>query len=129
MIARMPTHCKDDTCPSCVVAGDYIFLAHHAGGHEKDDVEYQTRASLHALRETLESVDAKLEDMVQLNLYLRSSDDFGKVRDIFREYFTEQQYPARMTVISDFINNSCLCMMDGIAYKPELGKSVLNPLR
>lgn len=26
MIRRMPTHCGDETCSSCVVAGDYIFL-------------------------------------------------------------------------------------------------------
>jgi hypothetical protein len=25
MIKRIPTHCGDDTCPSWVVAGDYIF--------------------------------------------------------------------------------------------------------
>lgn len=31
MIIKMPTHCGDDTCSSCVVAGDYIFLAHHGG--------------------------------------------------------------------------------------------------
>ena len=45
MIKRLPTHCGDETCPSCVVAGDYIFLAHHAGGFEKKDIAYQTIAS------------------------------------------------------------------------------------
>ena len=29
MIKRMPTNCGDKTCPSCVIAGDFIFLAHH----------------------------------------------------------------------------------------------------
>lgn len=28
----MPTHCGDKTCSSCVVAGDFIFLTHYAGG-------------------------------------------------------------------------------------------------
>ena len=36
MLKRMPTHCGDDTCASCVVAGDYIFLAHHSGHKAKD---------------------------------------------------------------------------------------------
>jgi len=39
MIKRMPTHCGDETCPSCVIAGDYIYLAHHAGGFEKNDIK------------------------------------------------------------------------------------------
>ena len=41
MIRRMPTHCGDETCSSCVVAGDYIFLAHHGGGQDKEDIIYQ----------------------------------------------------------------------------------------
>ena len=34
MVKKMPTHCGDDTCSSCVIAGDYIFLAHHGGGQD-----------------------------------------------------------------------------------------------
>ena len=34
MIVKMPTHCGVDTCSSCVVVGDYIFLAHHGGGQD-----------------------------------------------------------------------------------------------
>ena len=29
MMKKLPTHCGDDTCSSCVIAGDCIFLAHH----------------------------------------------------------------------------------------------------
>lgn len=71
MIKRMPTHCGDDTCPSCVIAGDYIFLAHHAGGFDKDDIVYQMEASFNSLKRTLESAGATLDDMVQINLYLK----------------------------------------------------------
>lgn len=35
MITRLLTHCKDDTLSSCVIAGDFIFLAHHGGGQDK----------------------------------------------------------------------------------------------
>lgn len=34
MIKPMSAHYGDDTCSSCVVAGDYIFLAHHGGGQD-----------------------------------------------------------------------------------------------
>ncbi|ACS85974.1 RidA family protein [Musicola paradisiaca] len=115
MIMRAAPHTKDDTCPACVVAGGFIFLAHHSGGHEKADAVFQARASLKALSRTLQSVDASLNDMVQLTLYLKHRQDFPAVRDVFREFFTDGHYPARMTVFTDFISENCLCMMDGTA--------------
>lgn len=116
MIKRMPTHCGDDTCSSCVVAGDFIFLAHHAGGFDKDDVVHQMEASLSSMQRTLESVGATLDDVVQINLYLRRIEDFPKARDVFYRYFMNG-FPARMTTTSDFVSPACLCMLDGVAYK------------
>jgi len=116
MIKRMPTHFGDDTCSSCVVAGDYIFLAHHAGGFDQDDIGHQMKVSFDRLRATLESVGATLDDMVQINLYLKNIEDFQKARDVFYEYF-KNDFPARMTTTTDFVNSSCLCMIDGIAYR------------
>lgn len=119
MITRTRTQCKDNTCPSCVVAGGFIFIAHHSGGHEKEEIAFQMRASLDALRKTLHSVNATLDDMVQLNLYLRHRADFSKARDIFYECFTEQKFPARTTLFTDFVNEKCLCMIDGVAFRPK----------
>ncbi|MFT8211268.1 MAG: RidA family protein [Symbiopectobacterium sp.] len=80
---------------------------------KKLDAVFQARASLRALSKTLQSVNASLDDMVQLTLYLKHRHDFPAVRDTFREFFTDGHYPARMTVFTDFINESCLCMVDG----------------
>lgn len=104
MIAKMPTHCGDDTCSACVVAGDYIFLAHHGGGQEVEDIAHQMRATL--------------DDIVQLNFYIRNVSDFRRGADVFREYFLNGA-PARTTVVTDFVGPGCLCQMDGIAYKPQ----------
>jgi 2-iminobutanoate/2-iminopropanoate deaminase len=125
MIERMPTHCGDETCPSCVVAGDFVFLAHHAGGFDKDDVVYQMEAAFDRLKGTLESVGASLDDMVQINLFLRDIEDFRPARDVFYKYFNE--FPARMASTTDFVDSACLCMLDGIAYKKgvsSLGESM-----
>jgi 2-iminobutanoate/2-iminopropanoate deaminase len=119
MIKRMPTHCGDDTCPACVVAGDYIFIAHQAGGHDKDDIEYQMHASFNSLKNTLETAGATLDDMVQINLYLKNIEDFRKARDVFYQYF-KNGFPARMATTTDFVSPGCLCMLDGIAYKKQL---------
>lgn len=117
MIKRMPTHCGDDTCSSCVIAGDYIFLAHHAGGHDKKDIVYQMRKTFESMKKTLASVGATLDDVVQINLYLRNIGDFRLAADVFREYYKDGA-PARMTATTEFVGETCLCQMDGIAYKP-----------
>jgi 2-iminobutanoate/2-iminopropanoate deaminase len=119
MIQRMPSHYGDDTCSSCVVAGDFIFLAHHAGGFEKEDIAYQMEAGFNDLKKTLQSVGASLEDMVQINLYLKNIEDFRKARDVFYSYFKDG-FPARMSTTTQFVNPSCLCMMDGIAFKKQI---------
>ena len=121
VIKRMPTNCGDETCPSCVIAGDFIFLAHHAGGNAKAGVENQMRASLERMKKTLESVGAEMNDVVQINLYLRFTEDFDKARMVFYEYFEKGSFPARMTTTTDFIDDHCLCMVDGTAYKPGAG--------
>lgn len=118
MIQRIPNHYGDDTCSSCVVAGDYIFLAHHGGGQDVDDLAHQTRSTLESIRQTLARVGASLEDVVQLNYYIRDVEDFRKGADVFREFFPKGA-PARMTVVTEFVGENCLCQMDGIAYKPS----------
>ena len=115
MIARMPTHCGDETCPSCVVADEFVFLAHHAGGFESDDVAVQMRACFEAMQRTLETIGAALENLVQVNLYLRDIEDFRRARDVFYEYF-EHGFPARMATTTAFVDGACLCMLDGVAY-------------
>ena len=116
MVQRIPTNCDDETCPSCVVAGEYIFLAHHAGGFESNDIAYQMKASFDRLEETLKSVGSSLDDMVQIHLYLKKTEDFTTARDIFYTYF-KNWFPARMTSTTNFLSPSCLCMLDGVAYK------------
>ena len=120
MLKKMPTHCGDDTCASCVVAGDFIFLAHHSGHNSRngDDIADQVRNTFENIKHTLSTVNATLDDIVEVKFYLKSKDDFRKGRDVFTEYF-KNGAPARMTIFTDFLDDNCLCMLDGIAYKPN----------
>lgn len=118
-IKRMPTHCGDKTCPSCVIAGDYIYLAHHAGGFEKRDIRHQMRAVFERVKNTLATAGATLGDMVQIHLYLYDLSDFDGAIEVFNEYLDEDCFPARMTSTSEFLNKECLCMIDGVAYKKK----------
>ena len=117
-IARLPSHYGDDTCSSCVAAGDYLFLAHHGGGQDVEDLVHQTRASIESLAQTLAKFGATLEDVVQVNYYIRDVKDFRKGADVFREYF-KNGAPARTTVVTQFIGSTCVCQIDAIAYKPR----------
>ena len=54
MTVRMPTNCGDETCPACVIAGDFIFLAHHAGGFESSEVVHQLEVCFERMSKTLE---------------------------------------------------------------------------
>jgi len=119
MIKKMQTHCGDDTCSSCVVAGDFIFLAHHGGGQDVNEITHQVKATFESIKHTLSTVGATLDDIVQLNFYIKDTEDFRKGADVFREYF-KNGAPARMTVVTEFLGESCLCQIDGIAYKPNV---------
>ena len=117
MLHRIGNHYGDKTCSSCVVAGDFIFLAHHGGGQDVNDLAHQTRASLEQLSQTLASVGATMDDVVQITYYIKSTQDFRRGADVFREFFPNGA-PARMTVVTEFIDPDRLCQMDGIAYRP-----------
>ena len=117
MLKRMPTHCGDETCASCVIAGDFVFLAHHAGGFDKQDIGHQMRTTFERTKSTLESVGVTLNDMVQINLYLKDLNDFDGAREVFYEYFKTDNFPARMTHKTEFLDSNCLCMIDRVAYK------------
>ena len=118
-IKRLPTHCGDETCPSCVIAGDYIYLAHHAGGFDKRNIRHQMRAVFESAKSTLAAAGATLDDMVHIHLLLYDLSDFDGAIEVFYEYFDKGCFPARMTSTSKFLNEDCLCMIDGVAYKKK----------
>ena len=62
MLKKMPTHYGDDTCSSCVIAGDYIFLAHHAGHNNgnANDIVNQVRTTFESMKHTLSTVNGNI---------------------------------------------------------------------
>lgn len=116
MINRYPTHCGDDTCASCVEAGGFVYLAHHAGGFDSTSVAHQMRKTFKNIQATLEQAGSGLQDLIQVNLYLKDIRDLREACDVFTEVFGDQP-PARMTLTTDFFDEECLLMMDGVAYK------------
>jgi 2-iminobutanoate/2-iminopropanoate deaminase len=86
-----------------VRAGPFIFLAGqvpkdpYTGELVGSDVQEQTAAVLDNCKRLLESVGASLDNVVSVNAYLESMDDWHAFDDVYRSYFTEPR-PARATV-------------------------------
>lgn len=115
MIKRFPTHCNDKTCASCVRAGDFIFVSHLGGGYVNTNVAFQIKKIFESLEEVLAQANAKVKDVIQINLYLKDIRDLREACDVFSEIFGEEP-PARMTTTTDFYDENCLCMIDVVAY-------------
>lgn len=62
-----------------------------------DDVESQTRQVLENVRAVLEEAGTSLDKVLKTTVFIKNMDDFGKINDVYAEYFTENP-PARSTV-------------------------------
>ena len=111
-IKRIPT---PYSYSSAVVAGDHIFLALHRGfGNQFAD---QFKGTMEGIIRTLSELDLTLENLVKVNVWLKEIHDLPEMEKGFHQYFESDQFPARMTATTQFIDADCLLMIDGIAYK------------
>ena len=100
---------------SAVAAGDFVFLGLHRGFG--DDFTTQFDDTLSYLKKTLAEFGLRLENLVKVNVWLKNIRDVRVYEQLFRNYFEEGKYPARMGSTTEFIDDDCLLMIDGIAYK------------
>lgn len=114
-------------------AGDYLFVSGtssrradntiagadiDSSGATKLDIRAQTRALIENIRDILASMDAELNDVVEISTFLLSMNDFAAYNEIYAEYFDENG-PARTTVaVRELPHPHLLIEMKAIAYKP-----------
>jgi 2-aminomuconate deaminase len=83
------------------------------------DIRVQTRAVIENVREILRSVQAGLEDVVEVTSYLVSMNDFAGYNEIYGQYFSHDG-PARTTVaVHQLPHPHLLIEIRAVAYKPE----------
>ena len=120
--------------PHVRIAGDYAYVsgtssrlpdnsfagvAVDALGTTSLDIRVQTRAVIENLGRILESVGGSLADLVQVNAYLVSMNDFGGYNEVYAEFFDETG-PARTTVaVHQLPHPHLLIEMQGVAYLPK----------
>jgi len=107
---------------AAVSAGDYVFLGLHRGFGQT--FTEQIHDTFSHLKDTLNQLDVPLQNLVKVNVYLKSIKDLPAMEQVFFDYFEKDNFPARMTSTTEFIDSDCLMMIDGIAYK-GLGRKTI----
>jgi 2-iminobutanoate/2-iminopropanoate deaminase len=111
-ITHVPTPYSYSTA---VAAGDFVYLGLHRGFG--DTFAEQLDGTFDYLQRTLAEFDLALDSLVKVNVWLREIGDLPEMEKRFRSYFVEDAYPARMTATTAFIDDDCMLMIDGIAYR------------
>ena len=82
------------------------------------DIRAQTRAVIENMRDILRSVDADLEDLVEISTFLVNMNDFGGYNQVYAEYF-DYDGPTRTTVaVHQLPHPHLLIECKAVAYKP-----------
>ena len=83
------------------------------------DIRAQTRAVIENIRDILRSVDADLEDLVEISTFLVNMNDFGGYNEVYAEYF-DYDGPTRTTVaVHQLPHPHLLIECKAVAYKPQ----------
>jgi 2-iminobutanoate/2-iminopropanoate deaminase len=104
-----------------VVTGDLVYTAGQApfdvdGKLVSDDVAEQTRQTLRNLGACLAAAGCGFEDVVKVNAYLTSLDDFPAYNEVYLEFF-DAPYPARTTVQAGLVGFKV--EIEAVARKPS----------
>lgn len=102
-----------------VAAGDFIFLGLHRGSG--DDFATQFDDTFRYVEKTLAEFGLTLTHLVKVNVWLKYIEDLPEMEKRFCDYFEKDRFPARMTSTTEFIDDDCLLMIDGIAYRENDG--------
>jgi 2-iminobutanoate/2-iminopropanoate deaminase len=104
-------------------AGDFVFVS---GMGPVDpatdrmsygDIQHETRLTLTSIQRLLEAAGAALADVVKVQVFLKNSDDFQAMNEVYREFFDSQR-PTRTTVAVAFVDPLMKIEIDCIAYRP-----------
>jgi 2-aminomuconate deaminase len=114
-------------------AGDFLFVSGTSARRADDtiagadidalgtarlDIRLQARAVIENIRDILQSVDAGLQDVVELSTYLVNMNDFAAYNEVYGEFFGYDG-PARTTVaVRELPHPQLLIEIRATAYKP-----------
>lgn len=106
MIERVETGIAPSSAPisDAVRAGKHLWLVAIAedpvtGEIVSGGIEEQARRCIHNLEIALKAAGAGLRNLVMVQIFLVDSADAAGMNAAYREFFTEQPFPVRATVV------------------------------
>ena len=119
--------------PHLKIAGDFVFVSGTSSRRSDDtfegvevdasgtatlDIREQTRAVIENIRDILRSVDADLENIVDISSFLVNMDDFDGYNEVYSEYF-DYNGPTRTTVaVHQLPHPHLLIEIKAVAHRP-----------
>ncbi len=106
-----------------VAAGNLLFLSGQIpidpskGEITATDVEGQTRQVLNNIKAILESDGRTMDQIVKTTVYLKDIGDFVKMNDVYKQFFSEGNYPARSAVQVAALPKDAMVEIEVIALK------------
>lgn len=115
-------------------AGDFLFVSgtssrrpddtlagvtHRADGSLDLDISAQTRAVIENIREILASMEATLDDVVEISTFLVNMQDFAGYNAVYAEFF-DYDGPTRTTVaVHELPHPHLLIEIKAVAFRPR----------
>jgi 2-iminobutanoate/2-iminopropanoate deaminase len=96
-----------------------IALNQRTGQLENVDIESETRKVLENLMMILGKAGLDSSDVVSTTVYLKDIADYPKMNNIYGGYFTEGNYPARVTVQVAALPRDARVEISAIAYRSK----------
>ena len=90
-----------------------------ADGRVSLDIRVQTRATIENIRDILESVGARLEDLVEITAYLTSMDHYAGFNDAYAEYFGFDGPTRSAVAVKELPHPHQILMLRAMAYHPR----------
>ena len=80
------------------------------------DVEAQARQAIGNLKNLIEASGSSMEKVVKTTVFIKDMNDFGKINDIYKEFFTSD-FPARSCVEVARLPKDVLIEIEAIGLK------------
>ena len=79
-------------------------------------IEEQTHQVFSNIKAILEAAGSSLDKVLKTTVFIKDMNDFGKMNEIYAEYFTEGVYPSRSAVEVARLPKDVLVEVETIAY-------------
>lgn len=102
-----------------VIHNETVYIGHFGGSYDENGnklsgVEEQTLQTFKNLEKALQEIHLELKDLLKVTVILKSATDFNAMHEAWKKVFPEE-YPARTTITSDFVDDHCRIQIEGIA--------------